>query len=322
VSWIDEVIKRVRDHDAARPRSQQSAVGWSEVGGCRSALGFRLDGAWATDDTDSWGAQRGTAIHEYLEPILTAPGVRTEVDTVYRGIPGHADLVEPDAVVDFKTTSKANSKLWASDHSLLKPKRIQVHGYAAGLVDAGDLPEDCKVRLLVIPVDGTFADWWAYEEKFDRSLADEGADRLDDVRARMAAGTALPKDMPYAWCETWCSFFSLCRDPATKRTGEEIADDELAAAVARYGEINSQMRPLIKEKEGLDPLIRGLRGTAGDWRVSIGEPGEDKDVIDDDAIRAGYEARGERIPMTTRPGSAPRLTVTRIKKPAGKASAK
>jgi hypothetical protein len=230
--------------------------------------------------------------------------------------------VEPDAVVDFKTTSKANSKLWASDHSLLKPKRIQVHGYAAGLVDAGDLPEDCKVRLLVIPVDGTFADWWAYEEKFDRSLADEGADRLDDVRARMAAGTALPKDMPYAWCETWCSFFSLCRDPATKRTGEEIADDELAAAVARYGEINSQMRPLIKEKEGLDPLIRGLRGTAGDWRVSIGEPGEDKDVIDDDAIRAGYEARGERIPMTTRPGSAPRLTVTRIKKPAGKASAK
>src|SRR5450755_2973660 len=145
MSWIEQTIKRVRDHDAARPRSLQQAVGWSEVGGCRAAIGFRLDGAFTTDDTDTWAAQRGTAIHEYLEPILTAPGVRTEVDTIYRGIPGHADLVEPDAVTDFKTTSLANSKLWASDHSLLRPKRVQAHGYAAGLVDAGELPEDCKV---------------------------------------------------------------------------------------------------------------------------------------------------------------------------------
>ena len=66
MSWVNEVIKRARDHDAARPRSTQAAVGWSEVGGCRAAVGYRLDGAWATDDTDTWGAQRGTAIHEYL----------------------------------------------------------------------------------------------------------------------------------------------------------------------------------------------------------------------------------------------------------------
>ena len=44
MTFIDEAIKRARDHDAARPRSQQTAVGWSEVGGCRAALGFRLDG--------------------------------------------------------------------------------------------------------------------------------------------------------------------------------------------------------------------------------------------------------------------------------------
>jgi len=316
--WIEQTIKKVRDHDAARPRSLQQEVGWSEVGGCRAAIGFRLDGAFATDDTDTWAAQRGTAIHEYLEPILTAPGVRTEVDTIYRGIPGHADLVEPDAVVDLKTTSLANSKLWAGDHSLLRPKRVQAHGYAAGLVDAGELPEDCTVRLLVIPVDGTFADWWSYEEPFDRSLADEGADRLEWVRDRMAAGEPLPKDKPVAFCEKWCSFYSLCRDAYDPKALPEITDPELARAVTRYGELNTQIKPLADEKEALAPLVRGLRGIAGDWRVSTGKPGDDKDVPDLDAIAADYATRGEDVPMTTKPGSAGRLTVTKVKQPAAK----
>lgn len=316
MSFIDETLKRVRDFDATRPRSMQTAVGWSEVGGCRSAIGFRLDGAFITDDTDSWAAQRGTAIHEYLEPILTEPGVRTEVDTLYRGIPGHADLVGPDYLVDFKTTSLANSKLWADDHDLLRPKRIQVHGYAAGLVDAGELPEDCTVRLLVVPVDGTFADWWAYEEPFNRSLADEGADRLEWVRDRMAAGEQLPKDKPYAWCSTWCSFFSLCRE--TGQPGAEpITDPELAAAVAAYGEAGIRYSAADKEKKRLAPMIRGLRGMAGDWRISTGEPGDDKDVPDLDAIYADYADRGAQIPMTVKPGSSARLSVTRIKQKAG-----
>ena len=314
--WIEQTVKRVRDHDAARPRSLQRAVGWSEVGGCRAALGFRLNGAFTTDDTDTWAAQRGTAIHEYLGPILDGPGVRIEVETTYRGIPGHADIVEPDSVIDIKTTSLSNSKLWAGDHSLLYPKRVQVHGYAAGLVDAGELPADCTVRLLVVPVNGTFADWWSYEEPFSRDLADEGADRLEDVRARLKAGEALPKDKPYNWCASYCEFFSLCRDADDPKALPEITDPELARAVTRYGELGTLIKPLTEEKDVLAPLVRGLRGTAGDWKVSTSRPGDDKDVLDEAAVFAGYAARGEQVPMTTRPGNAPRLTVTRIKRKA------
>lgn len=313
MSWVDGIIKQVRDYDAARPRSTQAAVGWSEVGGCRAALGFRLDGAWASDETDTWAAQRGTALGDYLETILAAPGIRTQVDTAYRGIPGHADIVEPDAVDDIKTTSLANSRLWADDHSLLRPKRIQVHGYAAGLVDAGELPADCTVRLLVIPVDGTFTDWWAYEEPFDRSLADEGADQLEWVRERMAAGEPLPKDKPFRFCETWCPFFSLCREPAEARDLAEITDPEYAAAVAAYGEANARWSEADKIKKRLAPVIRGLRGTANGWRVSTGDPGDDKPVPDMAAIEADYAAMGRDLPVTIKPGSAPRLTVTRIK---------
>lgn len=309
--WLEHTIKQVRDFDATRPRSTQVRVGWSEVGDCRAYLGFRLDGAWPSDETDSWGAQRGTAIHEYLQVILAGPGVRTEVDTEYRGIPGHADLVDALSVTDIKTTKLANAKLWAADHSLLRPKRIQAHGYTAGLVDAGELPTDATVRLLVVPVDGTFADWWVWEEPFDRSLADEGAVRLEEVRQRMAAGEHLPKDKPYAYCADWCEFFSLCRAGSDGVADETIADPELAAAVAAYGEAHTRYAAAEKEKKRLAPMIRGLRGTAGEWRISLGAAGEDKPVLDEDAVRAGYEDRGEQIPMTTKPGAPPRLSVRR-----------
>lgn len=321
MTWTEDAVRAMREFDASRPRSLQQQVGWSEAGGCRSAIGFRLSGAWAADDPDTWAAQRGTAIHEYAGPVLAKvfPGARIEIDTEYRGIPGHADLVEPDAVTDLKSTSLANSKLWADDHSLLRPKRIQVHGYAAGLVDAGELPGDCTVRLLVIPVDGTFADWWAYEEKFDRSLADEGADRIEWVRARMDAGETLPKDRPYQWCEAYCQFFSLCREPGDASGLAEITDPDLAAAVARYGELTAEIGPREREKKALAGMIRGLRGRAGEWKVSTGELGEDKAVPDMAAIEADYAETGRDVPMTWKPGSAPRLTVTRIKD--GKAAA-
>ena len=314
MSYIDTVIKTIRDFDAARPRSTQVSVGWSEVGGCRAALGYRLDGAWPSDETDSWGAQRGTAIHEYLQEILAAPGVRMEVDTIYRGIPGHADIVDATSVVDIKTSKLSNSRLWAANTDLLLEKRIQVHGYAAGLVDAGELPADATVRLLVVPVDGTFADWWCWEEQFDRSLADRGADRLDEVRKRMARGETLPKDKPYAYCKDWCEFFSLCRSQDDPDAAEEITDPELSAAVAAYGEAAGMVTKLGKDKDRLAEMIRGLRGTTSTgWRISLGRQGDPKDVIDEAQVRLEYADRGQSVPMTIKPGSAPRLSVTRLK---------
>ena len=315
MTWLDDTIKRVRDFDAQKPRSQQAQVGWSEVGGCRSYLGFKLEGAWQSDEPDTWGAQRGTAIHEYLCAIAALePGVRTELDTEYRGIPGHADIVEPCAVTDIKTTKLANSRLWAEKTRVLRPKRVQAHGYAAGLVDAGELPEDATVRLLVVPVDGTFADWWAYEEPFDRSLADEGADRLEEVRSRLLAGEWLPKDEPYWYCADWCGFFSVCRGGDEPKADELITDLELAAMVEAYGEAAQQATAAEKVKKALAPQIRGLRGvTPEGWKIGLGRPGEPSEVIDEDAVRADYEARGFAVPVTWKPGASPRLLVSRPK---------
>ena len=312
MAWLDALIKQVRDHDAARPRSRQAEVGWSEVGGCRAYLGFRLEGAWHSDETDTWAAQRGTAIHEYLQGILAGPGVRTEVETSYRGIPGHADIVDARSVTDIKSKTLASSLVWQQKPGTMRQARIQAMGYAAGLVDAGELPDSATVRLLVVPADGSFTDWWAWEETFDRSLADEGADRLEAVRALLLAGEALPKDKPLQFCRSYCGFFSLCRSQDDPSAAEEITDPELAGAVAAYGEANKIFSAAKKDKERLAPVIRGLRGVAGDWRISLGQGGEDRSVLDEEAVRADYAMRGQPVPMTIRPGDAPRLSVTLI----------
>lgn len=315
MSILETTIKLVREHDESRPRSQQAEPGWSEVGGCRSYLGFRLSGAWPSDDTDNWAAIRGTALHEHLASILEGqPGMRTELTTSYRGIPGHADLVAiSDAGVwDFKTTRLANSLVWRQKPSALRQKRIQAHGYAAGLIESGELPEGCKVGLIVIPVDGRFADWWVHEEPFDRLLADEGADRLEWVRARL--GQHLPKDEPYSYCESWCQFFSSCRTPAEAGAAEEITDPELAAAIAMFGEATAQAGAAGRVKKELDPLVRGLCGTTPDgWRVSMGRGGEWGTALDEEWIRADYAARGVPVPEIDTPGSRPRLTVAKPK---------
>lgn len=316
MTWLDETVRRVRDFDAARPRSLQQEVGWSEVGGCRSYLGFKLDGAWASDETDTWAAQRGTAIHGYLQAILAGPGVRTEVETYYRGIPGHADLVDATSLTDIKTKTLASSQVWQQKPETMRQARIQANGYAAGLVDAGELPEDATVRLVIVPADGSFSDWWCWEEQFSRALADEGADRLASVRALMAAGEALPKDKPLAFCSSYCAFYALCRGSDDPTAGEQITDPELVAAIAAYGEANAVESAAKKDKERLASLIRGLRGTAGDWRIGLSREGDKKPALDEEWIRADYAARGEPVPEILKPGKAPSLSVTRIRKAA------
>lgn len=341
MAWLDKAIRVVRDFDESRPRSQQADLGWSEVGGCRAYMGYRLDGAFE-EETDKWAALRGTAIDQVYGPVLAAGlGALYQAEVTYRGIPGHADLIHSleDWVTDMKAPELGNAKAWQADVSALWQKRVQNHGYAAGAIEAGLLTEQCTVRLLIMPSGGTFGDWWVYEEPFNRDIADAGAERLADVRARQEAGASLQRDKPYQWCKDWCGFFALCRKPEDDGELDEITDPEIATAVARYGELLEITGPAEREKKALASLIRGYTAQARGWRVSTGKPGDDRRVLDEaairatfaewdmevpekaqpaldeDAVRAAYEAWGMEVPEVVHEGRAAALRVTRIKEP-------
>lgn len=323
--YLDETVGAAVAWDRARERSQQVAVGMSELGGCRSAIGYRLTGAWESDATDTWRAIVGTAMHDWLTELRGKAFPHLEYDhhVSYRGTGGHPDEVDPvaDRVAEWKFPRLSTSRLWRDDPEAFAAKRMQAHGYAAGLVDAGILTPACTVVVCVMPVDGTYEDWWTHEEPFDRAIADQGAARREQVEAMIAADQPLPRDKPFTWCEQFCEFFTMCRGATPAPENEPITDPELAAAGRQYGELLEQIRPLEQRKKALATELRGHRGVIGDpdagdaWRVAMTKPTGEKEVPDLDRMTAEYAARIGAVPTRTVPTSSPSLRVTRVKAP-------
>lgn len=309
--YLHRLIDAVRQDESERPRSQQVEIGWSEVSGCRAYIGFRLNGEWVSDDTDDWRATCGTGLHLFVGE--RDPGADDhEVETMYGGVPGHADAVDADSVTDYKFPTVAVSEGWRNDPEALAQKMIQLHGYAAGLVEAGRLPKDCTVRILVAPVDGTFDDWWMHEEPFDRAVADAGVNRLREVQQLVDQGLTPPRDMPYTWCERFCEFFSVCRN-GLPPDDEEITDPELVSMIRQYGELGEDIAPKAKLRKRLAAEIRGHRGRAAGWRIGLTRPSGFKEVPDMDLVARDYEASGRPMPVRQVPTSAPSLRVDRVK---------
>lgn len=322
--YLAEVTAQAAEWDAARDRSQQTEIGWSAVAGCRRHMGYRLDGEWATDDSDSWRAIAGTALHAWLGEVrsaaLEAAGKEAyfELECSYKGIPGHADevIVDDRQVTDWKFPAKASAELW-HDPKVLAEKMIQPHGYGAALLDQlGGDPSQITVRLLVAPVDGKFSDWWMHEEPLDLDIADAAAMRVAEVHDMRADGLELPRDKPAWWCSQWCEFASLCRPGLAERDEDEdlpeINDEELAAAVEAYGLAKERASEAEAVKKRLRPLIHGLRGTARGWRVTTSPPGYAGWTQDSAQIDRDYAASGLEVPMW-RPPKTGALNVTRIK---------
>lgn len=317
--YLARLVDALRLADATSERSLQASIGWSEVSGCRAYLGFRLTGEWASDDTDGWRAECGHILHsgvgdvDALSSRANDKPIDREVETVYRGIPGHADAVDADSVTDYKFPTRAVSESWRNDAAALQQKMIQLQGYAAGLVEAGRLPRDCTVRLLVAPVDGTYDDWWTHEEPFDQAVADAAVERVEEVRELVAQGLTPPRDMPFSWCERFCEFFTICRGAIGAPSDEEITDPELAALVRQYGELGEEIAPKTKLRKQIATEIRGLKGRAGEWRIGLTRPSGMKDVVDMAQVERDYEASGRPLPTREVPTSAPSLQVTRVK---------
>lgn len=336
MGYLEEAIDQARAWDAERPRSQQVELGWSGLAGCRSYMGFVLSEEWASDEEDTWRAIVGTVLHEWLADVRRAslhPDISFEVPIVYGGIRGHADEVDyrNAEITDYKFPRLASVRVW-DDPAVLDERFIQVQGYAAGVMETErwrkrlpvshmtnetqSLVADRKplVRMLVAPVDGRYEDWRCYERPFDRKAADQALERLADVRRAQAEGLGLPKDKPYAYCEKVCEFFSLCRGGDRPDTeSREITDPELAAAVERYGLASEQETAAAAMKKDLLPLIKGLRGNARGFRVSLTKRGAGKFVYDERAIERAYRRRGVEVPLRPSAGRPPAIRVSREK---------
>lgn len=226
----DTLTRHIATSIRAHPRSQQQAIGPSEIGNpCARALIHKLAG---TPDPRAgeaaWRPAVGTAIHSQLDAWFR-PLERYIVETrVHIGhhagqdIGGHMDLfdLEEAAVIDWKTASATRLKSYRANGPS-PTYRVQAHLYGLGAFRTlGIAPR--TVALAWLPRDGDLRDAHVWAEPWDPMLAVESLTRLDGLydevtRHGLTAALNLHPTCGDAWCG-WCK-----ADTRPTTTAEAIA---------------------------------------------------------------------------------------------------
>lgn len=145
-----ELLTAVEANILMHPRSQQSMVGPSEIGGCLRKLAYRLADWPKRADRASWRPTVGTAVHSWLEECMSTVVLdngqrrylteeRLEIGMVGdRMMYGNADLYDTvrGVVVDWKVmgpTSLRNLKANGPSESY----DVQRHMYGYGFAQTG-----------------------------------------------------------------------------------------------------------------------------------------------------------------------------------------
>lgn len=261
---IDEMLmKALSSYDNNRERSQQEQIGVSQLGGCRKQVWLQLNKAEKTNqNTLRLPALMGTAIHKMIEEALVKESwgeYWLEEELEYDGLKGHVDLYIPEigAVVDWKTTKLKNLDYFPS-----KQQRWQVHVYAWLIQKAGNATPK-TVTLVAIPRDGDERQIKIHTEEYNEQIALEAVAWLRDVQSRDVA----PEPERYAaqFCQHYCSYFGdKCGGKGKEFTGEIIEDTTVISAVKRYLELDSQIKDLTSQKDGVKAALENVNGVTPD----------------------------------------------------------
>ena len=274
------LIEALRSADDGRDRSKQTAIGVSQLGGCRRQVWHKLQGAAETNLTLRLASIMGTAIHASIEQALQGKGYLLEhrIEAKNGFPPATIDCFDPTTgtVTDFKTITKKNV-----DYFVGKQKRYQVHTY--GFLLAQDGFDVKRVQLIGIPRDGNENDVIEWSEPYDESVALEALAWLKDVESLTEAPA--PERDANSFCKDYCPFFGeLCSGIPKDFTGNPITDDTVTLAAARYKQILVEEKSLAAEKDGVKEALAGVSGITFDgvkisWSEVAGRQTPDMDAI-------------------------------------------
>lgn len=289
-----ERLAMLRRFSAGMARSQQTEVGWSEIGqDCTAALWHQLHGRPVTNhDTHVLASLRGTGTHSIIEQAFRAedPDSKrylTEVEVNAYGIPGHVDLYDQqEEVAEDHKTMERDEVVSIRNHGVPRKYRWQIHGYARGLEEAGHTPK--TVRITAYSIDGS-DDVAVWQEPYDPQVVVEALAHRD----RIAAMELPPRPQKDAlgWCVKFCPFFDPsgevgCPGLSSVKDAPEITDPLVIEAVKEYAAIRDEK----KRKDAAKAAFRGLEGRAGDFLISW--VGGKKDTEEELDVRELIDAYG------------------------------
>lgn len=226
----EDLIEVVRWAAANSKRSQQVALGCSEVGHpCDRRLAYRIAGIGATGyANDPWPAVVGTAVHSWMEHAI---GIFQDAHQLQQWtteqevdpspfVKGHTDLYDAkrSLVLDWKFPSPDNLRKMRQEGPS-QQYRTQVRLYGLGHLRAGRTVD--RVGIVALGRQGWLKDMYVWTEKFDEMLAHQALDRVQRLGEVLIRADL---DDPVTWqgiqaqpdrlC-TWCPFY---------RRGTEAAD--------------------------------------------------------------------------------------------------
>lgn len=208
---LREVILTAVD---AHPRSQQVALGPSEVGiECPRRLAYRIldwplpPGTPPGIGGDPWPATVGTAIHAWLADAFAADTsgrwlVEQRVTIAPPLVPGGScDLFDTvtGTVIDHKCVGPESMRTYKATGPR-EQYQVQAHLYGLGWELAGQHPR--RVALAFYPRGGLLSGLWVWSAPYDRQRALDALARLSNIRDLVTATDAAAGGFernPAAW---------------------------------------------------------------------------------------------------------------------------
>lgn len=265
MSAANDLIRTITAKSRNSARSQQAAIGPSEIFGCRRATWNRIHNKEKTNaNTLHLAGIMGTAIHSHIQKAFSEQDpfndrYLIEYEVEFDGLIGHIDMFDKQnaEVIDWKTVKKANISYFPSEQ---QRTQVQLYGY---LLSKNGI-EVKTVTLVAIPRDGDERDIVFHSEPYDIAVAQRGLDWLQGVLT--AVEPPLP-ERDATFCQHYCGYYDKTGAIGCSGKGKEqadivnIEDDETRSAAIDYLEVSSEITSLEKIKEGLKLRLEGISGT-------------------------------------------------------------
>lgn len=201
----EELVKVIHSSQKGEARSNQKAIGPSEIGGCARKTWLRLnDGVRTNAKTLRLASVMGTAIHSYIQQAFEKQDpfkerYMLEVEVTKDDLMGHVDLydMQNQEVVDWKTVKKKGLSYFPSQSQIWQ---VQLYGY---LLQSNGHPVK-NVTLVAIPRDGDERDIVYHTEPYDFAVVEQALNWLAHVKS--ATEMPAPEKDP-SFCKYYCSFY-------------------------------------------------------------------------------------------------------------------
>ncbi len=299
--------------DWERPRSKQTALGMSDLGGCRRRAGYQYHGYPPEKPSGSVQAVMGTAVHDTADAalrrmrdqgLIPASSVINE-EVWFGGLLGHPDLYVDGILRDIKTigydAQLANYKLNGP------PKRHlwQVMTYAAALIVTDRPVHTVQLDYLVRDSGNS----WLWEAPFDYQAVREAMVWLDLIRQMPLEYLARDFAPDSAQCKH-CPFFNRCWDghvlDRDERSAILVEDHDAVGWAKRLEEARDRLKAAKADEAHAKGVLDALRpNESGRGEVKL--EGYDKVLrwtvssrknLDSETVRKDYARGGAQPPLT------------------------